>query len=217
MSTPAQYAAETLSMGVRAVEQLVKAGKTFSYFSLQRAMDAAVLLGQPLLLQRLLNIANALPKIDPVKGGFTNLTLGPVPRWCPTLREFADIVEHHPPLDEDYFERFMTGEHIAAVRAGEVERALALAKSEFDRLEVRLAQLVIEGPDAIPADPGISADRQHNVALVRCIEHARRGLWDAALTERGRLIDDGDYDTATLLAIAFAGRVPWIGYPFPDY
>ena len=216
MSTPAQYAAETLSMGVRAVEQLVKAGKTVSYFGLQRAMDAAVLLGQPLLLQRLLNIANALPKIDPLKGGFSNLPAGSVPRWRPTLREFDDIVEHHPLLDEDYFERFMTGDHLGAVRAGEVARALALAKSEFDRLEVRLAQLVIAGPDAIPADLGILADRQHDIALVRCIEHARRGRWDAALEERGALIA-GDFDLATLLAIGFAGRVPWIGYPFPDY
>ena len=110
---------------------------------------------------------------------------------------------------------------IALCLEGQFQEARSVAGSGVRLEEVGAALAVLGEFDAarsVASDPALEAFRQRGVRFVLVIELFRRGRVD----EAGLLLAEFEFTglgawERVHLALGFAGRVPWGGYPFPDW
>jgi hypothetical protein len=112
--------------------------------------------------------------------------------------------------------------HIQLALEGRLTEATHHVTSERHAEEYASTCIVLGHIDAALAfieHPGFPADRQIGPLMVACIESHRRGQQAIAEQVLAQIVDD-DRERPwhwLFLATGFLGRVPWGGYPYPDY
>jgi hypothetical protein len=149
-----------------------------------------------------------------------------VPEELRTVDSTEKLEEHHPVyIEEDLLRQIRSSaeaeEHFALCLEGRFQEACATAGSGVRLEEVGDTLAVLGNFDealSIARDPALERFRQRGVLLVLQIELFRRGRIeeaDALLVELGSE-GLGSWDRIHL-ALGFAGREPWGGYPYPDW
>lgn len=109
--------------------------------------------------------------------------------------------------------------HIALCLEGRFDDAKREAQSDLALEEAGLTMAVLGEFDAarrVMSDPALPDFRRAGVRLVLMIELFRAGRQDEASALLGEMEATGlsEWDH---LALGIAGRVPWVGYPYPDW
>jgi hypothetical protein len=157
----------------------------------------------------------------------TNMELpATVPERMRTLEPARELADRHPQyLEEELVGRIRscaaTEKHFALRLEGRFQKACALAGSGVRLEEVGDTLAVLGEFDAarsVACDPALEPFRQRGVMFVLVIELFRFGH----VEEAGALL--AELESAGLgawervhLALGFAGREPWRGYPYPDW
>jgi hypothetical protein len=190
-------------------------------FVVKMAGGVAALVGRHDLFTRLEVAISHLTDRDLLRGAITNIDVSTLdtPRRLrlPTLEEMA---RNHPLCDDDFLigqikaqddpwiQLCLQGEMDAAVRVAESSLALddiactLAATNQFDRATAFI--------DAQSVTDNVKA----HVRFVILLETCRRqlpGFAEAILQARRQ-----DYERLHVV-LALAGRLPWIGYPYPDW
>jgi hypothetical protein len=150
----------------------------------------------------------------------------PVPEQMRTLEAALDLEDRHAQYLEEELVGFSrccaaTEKHFALCLEGRFQKACALAGSGIRLEEVGDTLAVLGEFDAarsVDRDPALEPFRQQGVLFVLVIELFRLGR----VEEAGALL--AELESAGLgawervhLALGFAGREPWRGYPYPDW
>lgn len=142
-------------------------------------------------------------------------------------RELPDAarVDAHCPRYEgsivDDYVRRMTEPHIAGVLAGALDDAARAIVEPLDAEEYAATCAVAghldEAERFIDRD-AYPDDRRIIPRMVLCVEAFLRGDTPRAAAALARVCDDDDDPWCWIqLAAGLLGRVPWGGYPYPDY
>jgi hypothetical protein len=112
--------------------------------------------------------------------------------------------------------------HIAWALRGRDEEAASHAHTDLAQEEYASTCAVLGRIDealGFVARSGFPETRRVGPLLVACVESFRRGDQARSLSLVERLVPDGSTDPwiRVHLAAGFLGRVPWAGYPYPDY
>ena len=143
-----------------------------------------------------------------------------------TVDPAEDSERHHPPYREDELvDRIRscaaTEKHFALCLDGQFHEARAVAVSGVRLEEVGDTLAVLgefEAARSVAGDPALEPWRQQGVRLVLLIELFRRGRVDEAGALLAELESTGLGAWGRVhLALGFAGREPWAGYPYPDW
>jgi hypothetical protein len=202
-------------------------GSRYNTFSIRALGCAAVLLGQNDIADRAVRLLRVTPDQAFWAGAITNIELPmTVPVGMRTIDTLESLQKQHPPFRaEDIVERIRANanddEHLALCLEGRFQEARAKATSGLKLEEVGDTLAVLGGFDAavsISRNPALDDFRQRGVRFVLVIELFRRGR----IAESGAIL--AELESAGLqagervhLALGFAGREPWSGYPYPDW
>lgn len=215
-----------LQAGMEELERAARDGR-YNTMCIRALGTAATVLGQDAVADRAARLLRAAPDGAFWAGTITNIELpAMVPDRMRTIDPPEVLEKRHPPYHPDELvERIRscaaTEEHFALCLEGRFQEARALTGSGV-RLEEVGDALAVLGEFAaawsVATDPDLEAFRQRGVKFVLLIELFRRGRRD----EAGQL--SSEFEAAGLgawervhLALGFAGREPWGGYPFPDW
>ena len=157
----------------------------------------------------------------------TNIELSKtVPEILRTVDAPETLEEQYPPYrEEDIVGRIRscarTEEHFALCVEGRFQAARSKAGSS-KRLEEVGATFAVLGEFSaaltVARDPALDDFRQRGVLLVLLIELFRRGRIEESGAILAELESSGlDAWERIQLALGFAGREPWTGYPYPDW
>lgn len=185
-------------------------------------------LGHPDICERALRLLQTAPSGSFFADIITNLKLPKIPPpWMRTLGSVEQWQDDHPLYRGETMIAYLkksasaSEEHLALCLEGRFAEARALAGSGR-RLEEVGSTLAVLGEfeiaRSVAGDPTLEAFRQKGVRLVLVMELFRRKRTEEATDLLGELEVEGlsAWDRI-LLATAFADRVPWIGYPYPDW
>jgi hypothetical protein len=215
-----------LQAGIEELERAASKGR-YNTMCIGALGSAAKVLGQDAVADRAVRLLSAAPNAAFWAGAITNVELpATVPERMRTI-DPADVLEkRHPPYHADeLIERIRscasTEKHFALCLGGRFQEARALAGSGIRLEEVGNALAVLGEIDAarrVASDPTLETFRRRGVRFVLVIELFRRGRVDEATSLLA------EFESAGLgawervhLALGFAGREPWGGYPFPDW
>jgi hypothetical protein len=215
-----------LEAGIAELERDARDGR-YNTLCIRALGSAAKVLDQNEIADRAFRLLRAAPDGAFWAGMITNIELPEtVPGRMRTVDPPAELEGRHPPYRADELvERIRscasTEKHFALCLEGRFLEARALAGSGVRLEEVGETLAVLGEFDAarsVASDPGLEALRQRGVRFVLVIELFRRGRLD----EAGALL--AELESAGLgawervhLALGFAGREPWGGYPYPDW
>jgi hypothetical protein len=225
-SASAKLVGNHLQTGIEELEKAASGGR-YNTLCIRALGCAAKVLGHQAIADRAVQLLRAAPDGAFWAGVITNIELpATVPERMRTVDPPAQLEDRHPPYRADELvERIRscasTEKHFALCLEGRFQEARALAGSGVRLEELGDALAVLGEFDAarsVASDPALEAFRQQGVRFVLVIELFRRGRVD----EAGALL--AELESAGLgawervhLALGFAGREPWGGYPFPDW
>lgn len=225
-STLAELVRRQLEAGIEELERDAREGRHHT-LCIRALGGAAKVLGHHPVTDRAIDLLRAAPDQAFSAGMITNIQLpATFLERMRTVEPLAELEKHHPLYDADKLvERIRscasTGKHLALCLEGRVPEARVLAGSGLPLEEVGDTLAVLAEFDAarsVAGDPALEAFRQQGVRFVLVIELFRR----RHVAEAGALL--GALESAGLgawarihLALGFAGREPWGGYPFPDW
>jgi hypothetical protein len=208
-----QLARQMLESGVSQWEKIDESN--LNIFSIHDLAGAARLLSEEDLCLR---AAHLLPKapLNPFRlpGNFKQF------RKVPPLRE---LKKRYPTYDKSLIlsSVYKPSPHIVACLEGRYEDAVSQTHKELDLEEVG-ATLAIMGEFEwalrVAGDEKLPAFRQRGVLMVLVIEMFRYGRLDQFQEIFAEFEASGiGPDMCTWLARGFMGRLPWVGYPYPDW
>lgn len=211
------------------VEELEGKAKDNQYniFEVRLLANAATVLQQTDIAHRALALLRKVPDGVFWAGMITNFELPKnVPESLRTAdspqqleRQFPCYVEHD--IADRTRMSAKTEDHLRLCLEGNVARAFAIAKTELQLEEVCETLAILGDFDAalnVARAPTFPDSRRRGVLVVIAIELFRRGRIEEfekilAILEKPRLgVSEYAY-----LALGLSGRVPWGGYPYPDY
>lgn len=196
----------------------------YGAFCIKTLADAATLLSLPAIVRRAVRLLQVAPDGAYWAGMITNIELPDVvPERMRCVSTLEELEEQYPPYDEQtilgrtrsyskndlYFARCLEGRFAEA-------RSIAVAGVSLEEVGVTLAVLgEFEEALDVARDEKLAPFRQRNVHFVTAIELFRRGQKDRSAS----LLAEMDLSSSSRihLALAYAGREPWIPYPYPDW
>lgn len=215
-----------LEAAIKELEQEAGEG-CFNTLCLRSVGSAALILGQQAIADRAHLLLRTAPDEALWAGAVTNMNFSAVVlerlRMAVTT---SDVEERHPPCRvEEIIERIQSDsareKHLALCLQGRFDEARDMARSGLCLEEVGEMLAVLGEFDAarrIAIDAGLEAFRQQGVEFVLVIELYRRGRVEEALSLLAVLESAGLGAWSRVhLALGFAGRESWGGYPFPDW
>jgi hypothetical protein len=199
----------------------------YNTFSIRSLGSAAVVLGQQDIADRAAQLLRAAPDEKFWAGAITNIELPmTVPTGMRTIDTQESLQKCHPTYrEEDVVERIRSNAndevHISLCSEGRFQEARAKAASALQIEEVGDTLAVLgefEAALSISRDPALDDFRQRGVRFVLVIELFRRGL----VAESAEILSELEAvglgaGERVHLALGFAGREPWSGYPYPDW
>jgi hypothetical protein len=215
-----------LEVGIAELERDASEGR-YNTLCIRALGSAAKVLDQNEVADRAARLLRAAPDGAFWAGVITNMELpATVPERMRTLEPTLELEDRHPQYREvELVGRIRscaaTEQHFALCLEGQFQKACALAESGVRLEEVGDTLAVLGEFDAarsVARDPTLEPFRQRGVLFVLVIELFRLGR----VEEAGALL--AELETAGLgawervhLALGFAGREPWRGYPYPDW
>lgn len=210
-----------------ATERLADAAPTVNHFSLWSVGGAAALLSFDSLAQTCESILQSLPDENFTAGLISNF---PLPKKAaPALRRIPPLERlesDHPPMTDESIARYIrksgqSQEHLRLASDGLYSKAFSACQSDLDIEETAAAQAVLGDIDGALASaqsvvkPDFRAD---NVRFICTIELFRRECWSEA-DRLFRLMFPSQIgpDAAAQIALGANHRLPWLGFPFPDW
>lgn len=212
-----------------ATEQLEKDARQGRYntFCIRALGNAAHILGRFDFADRALSLLRTAP--DPAfwAGAITNIEIpAKVAEGMRSLAPRERLEDIYPPSRTENVIQWIRSlsaseKHLASCLEGRFQEARTAADSGL-RLEEVANTLAIPGEfDAaweIVNEPALEPFRRRGVQLVFVIELFRRGRSDKATLILAELDREGLGAWERIhLALGISGRLPWDGYPFPDW
>ncbi len=215
-----------LQVGIEDLERAASEG-TYHTMCIRALGSAAKVLRQDEVASRAARLLRAAPDGVFWAGAITNIELpATVPERMRMIDTFEELERRYPLYRADELvERIRscasTEKHFALCLEGRFPEARSLGGSGVRLEEVGDALAVLGEFDAarsVASDPALEAFRQRGVRFVLVIELFRYGRTDEAGRQLAELESAGlgTYERVHL-ALGFAGREPWGGYPFPDW
>jgi hypothetical protein len=217
---------EYLDRGIREAEQAANRGQ-INVLCVRALAGAAVLLGEDDLADRATALLRSAPDDKFFAGAIANFELPKVAP--PSLRQpppITQLEEDHPVYSRHESRERVTKlagsvRHIALCLEGRFDVAQREARSDLALEEVGLTMAVLgefEAARRVMSDPALPDFRRAVVRLVLVIELFRNGRADEASALLAGMEATGLSGWGLLqLALGLAGRVPWVGYPYPDW
>jgi hypothetical protein len=221
-----QLARHHLEAGIGALEKDAK-GSRYNTMCIRAFAKAATVLRQRDCANRAIRLLRAAPDGAFLGGMITNIELPKtVPDGMRTVDMPEKLEEKHPPYrEEDIVGRIRscarTEEHFALCLEGRFQEARSKSGAGV-RLEEIGDTLAVLGEFSaaisVARDPALDDFRQRGVLFVLVIELFRRGRVEESEAILAELESSGlDAWERIHLALGFAGREPWKGYPYPDW
>ncbi len=187
---------------------------------------AARLLGEHATAARGLRLLRAVPDAAflPVLANFD--LPGTVPKGLRAIPSVIELEEAHPPYREETITSQITAHaksepHIALCLDGRIHEARSAAETDLALAELGATLAVLGEFDAthgVLRDPVLPESRRSGIWMVLAIELFRRGRCTEAQSVLTEFESSGlDSWCRIHLALGFAGREPWCGYPYPDW
>jgi len=180
----------------------------------------------PLIQKTAETLLREAPQEPLLAGGITNIPASERLRRKHELPTRESIEEHEfPSYDRGSVlnrMRSFSEPHIQLVIDGQLTQAIGHVETPLQMEEFACACSVIGNIDDAVAYIGgnkFPAERQGGPLVVACIESFQRGRNEEALTLLDQICESKlcQHFERLSLASGFLGRVPWQGYPFPDY
>jgi hypothetical protein len=220
-----ELARRHLDASIREIEEEAKGGR-LNTMCIRALANASAILSQNDVAERAIRLLRAAPDGAYWAGMITNFELPKtVPEGLKTIEPPEELEKHHPPYSEKVMEDRVRSyakseEHFALCLEGRVQEARSKASGvKLEEVGATLAVLGdFDGALSVARDPLLERFRQRGVLLVLVIEFFRRDRiepCDAILSEL-EASGLGPWDRI-FLALGFAGREPWGGYPYPDW
>jgi hypothetical protein len=220
-----ELARRHLDASIREIEEKAKGG-SLNTFCIRALANASAVLGQNDIADRALRLLRTASDGAFWASMITNFELPKtVPERLRTIEPPDELEKHHPRYCEKaslrrVFSYAKTEEHFGLCLEGRVQEARSKATGvKLEEVGATLAVLGhFEGALSVARDPLLERFRQRVVLLVLVIEFFRRDRIEecnAILTEL-EAWGLGAWDRI-FLALGFAGREPWGGYPYPDW
>lgn len=191
---------------------------SFNIYEVQGAGNAALLFEFDELMLRFTNL---LQGITPEIYRSNNLGISgndDVPQYARELRPLQDIQTDYPLFTEDYAATVIqkSGAHLLPCLDRDYKAAYALAETELSKEDVALTQAILGDFQLAIESSKLLSDqfRRESVHFVVAIELYRHNRRTEAEEIHNRFL--GKWHL-TQLALGVANRVPWIGYPYPDW
>ena len=210
-----------------AVNRLSEAAPKVNHYSLWSVGGASALLGFDAYVESCESILQSLPDGNFTEGLISNFPLPKKP--APALRQIAPLERlnaDHPPMNDETVAQYIRDScksepHLALAAEKRYVEAFDACKSELDTEETAATQAVLGDIDAaiVSAATVVKPDfRADNVRFVCTIELFRRERW----ADAHKLFDviypsQIGPDAAAQMALGANHRLPWLGYPYPDW
>lgn len=217
-----------LAWGARKAEALLSEAATWlkqethdgrwHYFFTRTLANVAMLGDLPDVVRAANEALVAAPERGTLAGSITNVAAHrkTAQRPPPNL---ADAHDAHPPHPGPCLLDREQDPHLVLVRQARFEEARTHATTPLAQEEYASACAVVgnigEALAFIDTDT-FPADRKRGPQVVACVESWRLGDLPQTQALLDRLTPRDAYENAWLAA-GFLGRMPWNGYPFPDY
>lgn len=209
------------------LDRLGAAAPNVNYFTLRSVGGASILLGFDAIAAECESILQTIPDASFVAGVISNF---PLPKKAPpALHKIATIDQlnsDHPPLTDESIVKYIhdcgnSQTHLKFAADRKYSDAFAACKSELDTEETAATQAVLGDIDSAldAASCVVQPDfRANSVRFICTIELFRRERW----SEAQKLFDliypsQVGPDAAAQMALGANHRLPWLGYPFPDW
>jgi hypothetical protein len=215
-----------LEAGIDQLERDANSGR-YNTLCIRQLGRVAMALGHHEVCERAILLLQVAPAEAFLAGTITNIQLPATPpEGMQTLGAYEEWKDDFPPYQEAKTVEHIKSlavfeEHIALCLKGRFTEARAKAGSgrHLEEVGVTLAILgKFDNATSIACDSVLGAFRQQGVWLVLVIELFRRRRTEESTTLLKELqsaaLDTGD---RIHLALGFAGREPWGGYPYPDW
>lgn len=211
-----------LEVGIAELERDASEGR-YNTLCIRALGSTAKVLEQNEVADRAARLLRAAPDGAFWAGVITNMEL---PATVSERMRTLELEDLHPQYREEELLGCIrscaaTEKHIALCLEGQFQKACALAGSGIRLEEVGDTLAVLgefEAARSVARDPALEPFRQRSVLFVLVIELHRLGR----VEEAGALL--AELESAGLgawervhLALGFAGREPWRGYPYPDW
>jgi hypothetical protein len=217
---------EHLEAGIEELEEAAASGR-LNTLCLRALAGAARLLGHNRIADRADQLLREVPDEAFWAGAITNFEITEeATNRLRTIEPLEELERRHPRYNaEKIFQRISSNaegdEHLALCLDGRVEEARTMAGSGVRLEEVGSLLAVLgefEAARSVAADPALESFRQQGVKFVLLIELSRHGrVKEAAELLDGMTTGRIGAWSRIQLALAFANREPWGGYPFPDW
>lgn len=214
-----------LEAGIAQLERETAEGR-YNTLCLRALARAATLLSQKQIVDRALTLLRAAPNDAFCSGVITNIDLPKAVEKLRTIESQEKLEESYRSFNEKEVVDSMrayanTENHLALCFVGHFQEARSKARSGVRLEEVGDTLAVLGEFDAaleVARDPALERFRQNGILLVLAIELFRRGRIEQSESILEELESMGlDAWVRVHLALGFAGREPWSGYPYPDY
>ena len=202
-------------------------GARYNTSCIRALASAAAVLGLYDIAERALSLLRKAPDGSFFAGMITNFELPKtVPERLRTVDALETLEEQHPHYREQEIvgrirSNAATEEHFALCIEGRFQEARSKADSGVRLEEVGATLAVLGEFDAalsVARDPLLESFRQRGVLLVLVIEFFRRDRIENSEAILAELESPGLGAWERIhLALGFAGREPWGGYPYPDW
>lgn len=200
----------------------------YNTLCLRAAGGVATVLGEYEVVERAIQLLSEAPDGAFWAGMITNIQLPEtLPERMRTIGPIKELEEQYPQYSEDKLvgrvQSYATCQkYLALCLEGLLQEARVLASSglQFEEMGAALALLgEFDAASSIASDPNLESFRQRGIKFVLVIELFRRGRIEEATRFLSELESDEGINAwdRIHLALGFAGREPWGGYPFPDW
>jgi hypothetical protein len=207
---------------MRELRETIAAGESVNRHTLTMYFEAATLADRGTELAELTAIAEALPPYDPLAGAIHNFDPREAVRsvrYRPPTR--AQIDAAHPVHDPAALLRTAPEEAAEAIRlllAGHPEEALASARNEYElELAVAARALLRDFAGAAASLERLPPNRTFGPYMALLTEAFQAANEPVLLRMVAEVAERFGTDGCLMAVVALAGRVPWLGYPFPDW
>ncbi len=215
-----------LEAGIDQLERDANSGR-YNTLCIRQLGRVAMALGHQEVCERAILLLQVAPAEAFLAGMITNIQLPATPpEGMRTLGSYEEWKDRFPPYQEEKTVEHVKSsaaseEHLALCFEGRFMEARAKAGSgrHLEEVGVTLAILgEFDNAKSIACDSVLEAFRQQGVWLVLVIELFRRRRTEESTTLLKELESAGlDTGDRIHLALGFAGREPWGGYPYPDW